>query len=110
MKGDNIGEFEELVLLMVASIAIDAYGVAVRAELETQAKRSVNISAVHAALYRLEDKGYLKSELGGATDKRGGKMKRYFSVTQAGFTILRDARKIREQLWRTIPQLSLKGK
>ncbi len=107
MKGANLGEFEELMLLMVASFGTEAYAVVLKAELEQQADRSVNISAVHSALYRLEDKGFLTSRFGGATQKRGGKKKRYFQVTSAGFETLKESKKLKEQLWSTIPQLAM---
>jgi len=107
LRRSNLGEFEELVLLLVASIGSEAYAINIRNEMMEQAKRSVNISAVHAALYRLEDKGFLKSKLGGATQKRGGKQKRYFQVTHSGFGMLKESKRIREDLWNTIPQLSV---
>ncbi|WP_416864489.1 MAG: PadR family transcriptional regulator [Imperialibacter sp.] len=106
MKGNNLGELEELVLLMVASLDEEAYAVAVREELEKSASRVVNISAVHSSLYRLEDKGFLTSEFGGATSKRGGKKKRLFKVTSAGYAILKEAKETKEQIWSNIPQLS----
>lgn len=104
MKGNYLGEFEELVLLTVASLQGDAYAVTVKKEIEQY--RHVNISAVHSSLYRLEDKGFLVSEFGGATSKRGGKQKRYFKVTSAGFSELQRSKDLRENYWKTIPQLS----
>ncbi|MEO9869782.1 PadR family transcriptional regulator [Ekhidna sp.] len=107
MKGNNLGEFEELILLTVASLAKDAYAVSVKEELETRAKRVTNISAIHSSLYRLEDKGFLISEFGGATQKRGGKKKRFFQVTSAGFVVLREAKELKEDFYKTIPQLAI---
>jgi PadR family transcriptional regulator PadR len=106
MKGTYLGELEELILLTVASLSAEAYAVSVKAELEKSANRKINISAIHSVLYRLEDKGFLKSSFGGATQKRGGKMKRYFRVTNAGLAALREARSIRENIWKTIPKLA----
>jgi PadR family transcriptional regulator PadR len=106
MKGTYLGELEELILLAVASLGTEAYAVSVKAELERGARRNVNISAIHSVLYRLEGKGFLTSLFGGATQKRGGKMKRYFRVTNEGLAALRDAKGIREQYWRAIPQLT----
>ena len=106
MKGDYLGEFEELVLLMVAGLQEHAYAVAIKKEIELVAKRKVNISAVHSALYRLEDKGFLSSHLGEASAKRGGKSKRLFDPTSAGLEALQTAKDLKEQLWRNIPQLS----
>lgn len=106
MKGNNLGEFEELILLTVASLGKEAYAVVVKAELEGRANRKTNISAIHSSLYRLEDKGFLTSEFGGATSKRGGKKKRYFQVTNAGFEVLQEAKDLREKYWESIPQLT----
>lgn len=106
MKGNNLGEFEELILLTVASLDQEAYAVSVKDELERRAARKTNISAIHSSLYRLEDKGFLTSEFGGATNKRGGKSKRYFQVTNAGFEVLRQAKELREEFWKTIPRLA----
>lgn len=53
-------------------------------EILEQSGREVNIGALHSVLKRLESKGYLKSEMGGATAERGGRRKRYFIVTKAG--------------------------
>lgn len=106
MKGTYLGELEELILLTVASLHKEAYAVSVKGELEKNAKRVVNISAIHAVLYRLEEKEFLKSAFGGATQKRGGKMKRYFQVTNAGLAALKEARSVRESIWKTIPKLS----
>lgn len=106
MGRNYLGELEELVLLAVASLTNEAYAVAVKAELEQRADRVMNISAIHACLYRLEDKGYLQSALGGATKKRGGKSKRLFSVTSAGYQVLKENQEVRQSFWETIPQLS----
>lgn len=106
MKGTYLGEFEELVLLTVASLGKEAYAVSVKAEVESNAERKVNISAIHSALYRLEGKGFLTSEFGEATQKRGGKPKRFFKVTSAGFVALQQSKDIKEQLWSNIPQLT----
>lgn len=106
MKGINLGEFEELILLTVASLGKEAYAVAVKDELESRASRKTNISAIHSSLYRLEDKGFLNSEFGGATSKRGGKKKRYFQVTNAGFGVLQEAKDLRQKYWESIPQLT----
>ncbi|MCR9254440.1 MAG: PadR family transcriptional regulator [bacterium] len=104
MKGNYLGEFEELVLLTVASLGAEAYAVTVKKEIEQH--RKVNISAIHSSLYRLEDKGFLSSEFGGAANKRGGKKKRYFKVTSAGFSELQRSKDLRQQYWENIPQLT----
>lgn len=108
MKGTYIGEFEELILLAVAAVADEAYAVSVKESIENNTGRSVAISGVHSALYRLEDKGFLRSELGGATQRRGGKEKRLFQITSAGLEALRDAKELRQGYWSKIPQLTLR--
>lgn len=105
MQRVNIGEFEELVLLLVAILSGEAYGVLVMEELEKQTGRSVNISAVHAALRRLADKGYVKSEWSEATAARGGRRKRLFAVTHEGQTVLTKVKETRNRLWDQIPNL-----
>ena len=99
MKG-FIGEFEELVLLTIAVLGDDAYGVTIKEEIESRAKRSISIGALHSTIARLEDKGFLKSDLGGATKERGGRRKRYFQLTQSGKSALHDIRNLREDLWK----------
>lgn len=102
-----IGELEELVLLMVGILQEEAYGITVMQELEKQADRSINISTVHATLHRLEKKGYLKSQLGGATATRGGRRKRYFVLTIAGRHVLQEVYELRRNLWQQLPKISL---
>ena len=68
MKGTYLGEFEEIVLLAVGILFDEAYGVSIRQEIENQTERNVNIGAVHTALHRLEDKGYLLSRFGEAEE------------------------------------------
>ncbi len=102
-----LGEFEELVLTIVGILQEDAYGNAIVAEIKDKADRKVNLSAVHVTLYRLEDKGYVKSSMGGATNERGGRRKRIFTITNAGLAILRAMKESRTELWKLIPQLKI---
>jgi len=104
----QIGEFEELVLLIVAILNDNAYGISVMEEIENQTERKINISAVHSALDRLENKGFLKSEVGGATAERGGRRKRFFKITMAGQGALDAIREQRNKLHDQIPTLGLK--
>jgi DNA-binding PadR family transcriptional regulator len=105
MAKDFLGEFEELVLTLVAVLQEDAYGAAISAEIEKRLKRDVTLSAVHVTLYRLEDKGYIRSKMGGATKERGGRRKKIYSLTSAGLAMLRVMKEVRLELWRLIPQL-----
>jgi len=109
MSKEFLGEFEELVLTMVAALQEDAYGAAIADEIESRLKREVNLSAVHVTLYRLEDKGLIKSSLGGATNERGGRRKRIFTVTNAGMAMLKAMKEVRLDLWKLVPQLKIVG-
>ena len=105
MSKEYLGEFEELVLTMVGVLQEEAYGNAIVTEIKERVGRTVNLSAVHVTLYRLEDKGYVKSRMGGMTNARGGRRKRIFTVTNAGLALLRDMKEARMHLWKLIPQL-----
>jgi PadR family transcriptional regulator PadR len=109
MAKEFLGEFEELVLTLVAALQEDAYGAAISDEIENKFKREVNLSAVHVTLYRLEDKGYIKSKLGGGTKERGGRRKRIFTITSAGLSMLRTMKETRLELWKMVPQLKMTG-
>lgn len=105
MPKEYLGEFEELILTMVAALKDEAYGAAIATEIETRLKRDVNLSAVHVTLYRLEDKGFIRSRMGGGTSERGGRRKRIFTITNAGMAMLRAMKESRIELWKLIPQL-----
>lgn len=112
MRRSDLGEFEEIVLLTVAVLTPDAYSVAIAEELESQTGRVITTGAVHAALQRLEKKGYVASEMGPATKTRGGRRKRLFVVTALGAKMLHAVRNIREDLWArmgpgSLPQLNI---
>lgn len=105
MDKEYLGEFEELVLTMVGVLQEEAYGNAIVTEIKERVGRDVNLSAVHVTLYRLEDKGLVKSRMGGATNARGGRRKRMFKITNAGLSMLRSLKEARLDLWKLIPQL-----
>jgi DNA-binding PadR family transcriptional regulator len=105
MKGTYLGEFEEIVLLATGILQENAYGVSICKEIETQTGRAVNIGAVHTALHRLEEKGFLKSKFGEASEVRGGKRKRIFSLTPYGIKALREAQELRNSMWSQLPKV-----
>ncbi len=109
MKGTNLGEFEELILLTVCVLYDNAYGVAIKEEINKQTGRALSISAVHSALHRLQAKGYVESWMGGATNLRGGRRKRYFRITNAGKEALVEMRRTREKMWNLIPNITFEG-
>ena len=102
MRRSDLGEFEEVVLLTVAVLAPNAYSVVVAEELERETGQTVSTGAVHAALQRLETKGYLTSQLGEATAERGGRRKRMFTVTALGGRTLSEVQAVRNRLWERI--------
>lgn len=108
MERVQLGEFEEMVLLIVAILHKEAYGVKVMDEILDQTGRKVNISAVHTALDRLEKKGFLRSFTGGATQSRGGRSKRFFEVTDLGVKAIEINRQVRNALYDKIPEVVLK--
>ena len=108
LKGNYLGELEELVLLSVAALVDEAYGVSIMQYIEHEAGRTVNISAIHEVLKRLQRKGYLKSKMGGATQERGGRRKRFFQLTVSGKRTLEDTMKLKLQLYKQVPDFSFK--
>lgn len=98
MKG-YLGSFEELVLLTIANLADEAYGVAILNDITGRANRSLSIGALHSTLTRLEEKGYISSFLGEPTSERGGRRKRYFELTDSAIQELANMKSLRDQLW-----------
>jgi DNA-binding PadR family transcriptional regulator len=108
MKGTNLGECEERVLLTIAALMNDAYSVAVCDELKKNTGRSAKLGVVHSVLNRLEEKGLVKSKLGEATSTRGGKRKRFYTITNGGKAALIRSKELRDDLWNKLPGLVLK--
>lgn len=107
-KGNHLGEFEELILLGVASLLQEAYGVSVKKYLSAEAGRDVNISAIHQGLKRLQSKGLVTSYVGGATQLRGGRSKRFFELTETGQSTLKGIMELKIQLYNKVPNFSIK--
>jgi PadR family transcriptional regulator PadR len=110
MRDYKLGEFEEIVLLTVALLYKEAYGVAIKDEIEARTKKKVSVGALQSALRRMEKKGYLISESGEANAQRGGKPKRYFSITAYGKKALQNSRDLRNELWNAIPKVAMEFK
>lgn len=108
MSQKTLGEFEEVVLLIVAIVNGDAYSVGIITEIDERLNRNVSLGAIQTVLKRLENKGLLKSEFGNATNERGGKRKRLYEVTAEGQSIIDHTRAQRNTLWEAIPRLSFK--
>lgn len=106
MRGEHIGELEELVLLTVGSLYQEAYAVAILEEIKNATRRTMDVTAVHSVLRRLEKKGLVNSEMGGATNERGGRRKRFFILTQVGRKVLEETMELRVSLYNKLPKLT----
>jgi len=107
MKKYQLGEFEEIVMLTVGILYKDAYGVSIKKEIESRLSRKVSVGALQTSLKRLEDKGYLTSHEGEATQERAGRPKRYFQITAYGKKAMEYTKHTRDELWRAIPKVAL---
>jgi PadR family transcriptional regulator PadR len=105
MKKYTLGEFEEVVILTIAILHNEAYGVSVKREIESRLSRGVSMGALHTALVRLEDKGYIKSLNGEQTEDRMGRPKKYFQLTALGKRAMAHSKETRDQLWKAIPKV-----
>ncbi len=109
MKGTNLGEFEEVVLLTIASLMDEAYSVNIVDEISKVTGRKTKLGVVHAVLKRMEDKGLITSELGEPTKERGGRRKRFFQVSHGGKIALLKSKEQRDKLWNLIPDVVFQG-
>lgn len=94
-----ISELEEMILLAAGVLYPDAYAYNIRKEIKDQLGRSLSLASVHTVLYRLEKNGLLRSELGGQSEKRGGRSKRLFTLTKTGIDTVQDIQNIRQSMW-----------
>ncbi len=106
MKGEHLGELEELVLLTVGSLVNEAYAVVILEEIKKNTNRSMDVTAIHSVLRRLEKKGFVSSKMGGASKERGGRRKRFFTLTKAGRTVLDQSMELRYSLYQKLPKLT----
>lgn len=109
MKKYQLGEFEEIVVLTIGILNNEAYSVSIKDEIESRLSRTVSMGALHTALRRLEDKGYLRSFAGESTEERAGRPKRYFEITAMGKKAMLYAKNMRDELWRAIPKTVLQA-
>jgi DNA-binding PadR family transcriptional regulator len=104
-KREQLGSFELMVMLVLIRLGDNAYGVPICEELENRTGRDVAVGSVYAALERLQDKGFVTSELGEPTAERGGRAKRYFHVTGRGLKEVRETQRSLVKLWNGLPEL-----
>ena len=105
MKYTQLGEFEELVLLVVGNLNDNAYSISIKKTLQEKTKRNPSIGALHSALNRLEKKGFITSHEGGSTTERGGRRKRFYEITSFGRKVLDQSYALRSSLYHSLPQL-----
>ena len=101
----HLSDFELIAILVLLRLGEDAYGVPIAREIEEQTKREVKLGSVYATLERLQEKGFVVSELGEPTPERGGRAKRYFRVTRQGMRKVRETRQTLIRLWQGVPEL-----
>ena len=110
MKKYYLGEFEEIVLLATAILHKNAYGVSIKDEIETRLDREVSMGAMHTALIRLEDKGYIRSSAGEVTEDRAGRPRKYYEITALGKKAIAYSKDSRDKMWEAIPKVVLELK
>jgi DNA-binding PadR family transcriptional regulator len=107
MKKYHLGEFEEIVILTIAILQQEAYSVAIKEEIESRLSRSVSMGALHTALVRMEEKGFVKSLSGETAEDRMGRPRKYFQITALGKKAMQYAKETRNELWKAIPKIAL---
>lgn len=110
MRKYQLGEFEEIVILTIGILHKEAYGVAIKKEIEARLSRGVSMGALHTALVRLENKSYIKSYNGKSTEERMGRPRRYYQITALGSRAIAYVKDTRNELWRAIPKAALEIK
>ena len=103
MSRESLGHFELLVLLALMREGEEAYGVPIARAIEESTGKAVILASVYNTLERLEEKGLVRSAVGQPTAERGGRAKRYFSITAAGLRDVKAAKRALTILWRGIP-------
>lgn len=93
-----LGEFEQVVLLAILRLGDEAYGVTIRQEIAVCTERDPAPGALYTTLDRLEEKGLVTSKYGDPTPERGGRAKRYFTVTASGVRAVARAQRAYQRL------------
>lgn len=105
MADAYLGEFEQIVLLAILRLQDEAYAIPIREEIEAKTGRTVARGALYTTLDRLEDKRCLRSRMSAPLAERGGRSRRYFTVTPAGIASLRASRRALQQLWQGLDEV-----
>jgi DNA-binding PadR family transcriptional regulator len=98
-KNAALGEAEQLILLATWRVGKEATGATIREEVTRRGGRTLTVSSIYVTLMRLQKKGHVQSRLADPTPVRGGKAKRYFTVTEQGVAALHEARERMERMW-----------
>jgi DNA-binding PadR family transcriptional regulator len=109
MKGDHLGELEELVLLSVGALAENAYAVTILKQISEKSDRAPDVTALHSVLRRHEKKGFVTSGMGGVSHTRGGRRKRYFKLTPEGRELLDKSMLVRLELYKKLLSVEVKN-
>jgi len=104
MKGDRLGEFEELTLLAIRALGDHTYAVPIQQYVEKATGRPISVGSIYAALARLEEKRFVRSAMSEAEARRGGKSKRVYTVTPSGLRTARELHRVRERIWNAIAE------
>jgi PadR family transcriptional regulator PadR len=107
MKETRLGDFEEVILLLVGILGEAAYAFKIAEEFKSQTGRTASIGSVHSTMDRLSNKGFLSSEMGQPSSNRGGRRKRIYKITASGQKVLRKSKEFKVSLWNQFPGLSL---
>ena len=100
-----LGEFEQMVLLGILRLGDEAYAIPLREEIEARTGRDVARGALYTALERLETKKCVRSRMSEPLPERGGRSRRYYTVTPAGLAALRESRDAWLALWQGVESL-----
>jgi PadR family transcriptional regulator PadR len=106
MKETRLGEFEEVILLLVGILGEEAYAFNVAEEFKSQTGRAASIGSVHSTMDRLSKKGFLTSNMGQPSTNRGGRRKRIYTITASGQLALKNSKEFKVSLWEQFPALS----
>ena len=104
MKGDHLGEFEELTLLAIRALGDNTYAVPIQQYVEKATGRPISVGSIYAALARLEEKRFVRSAMSEAEARRGGKSKRVYTVTPSGLRTARELHRVRARIWNAIAE------
>jgi PadR family transcriptional regulator, regulatory protein PadR len=110
LKGDYLGEFEQIVLLALARLDGESYAVPIRREIEEKTGRKASLGSIYATLSRLERKGYVTSWIGEPTAERGGRSKHFFRISKDGSIALKRTRNLLLTLWDGLSPQFLDGR